>query len=176
MKYQVLIMVLFMILSGCHKNSQTEQNAEKESTMTNMDQKISEITQSDISRFEKQRAVIEAYLGDENSKQNYITSAGKLGLLRALLEKKVFKPDQTYEFQCMGVILGDAFVQELGMKWVIVEDQFGRDPAVQYGDSNIILYPLTMISKRNENGEDIDVFDLFNDMAEKVEELLKTKD
>ena len=30
----------------------------------------------------------------------------------------------------MGVVLGDAFVQELGLRWVIVEDQYGRDPGL----------------------------------------------
>lgn len=56
------------------------------------------------------------------------------------------------------------------MEWVMVEDDSGRDPAVQLPGSTIILYPLTMISKRIERGEKVDVFDLFNGIAAKVEE------
>lgn len=57
---------------------------------------------------------------------------------------------KTCELQCLGIVLGDAFVQELKMEWVMVEDDGGRDPAVQPAGTTIILYPLTMISKRVE--------------------------
>jgi hypothetical protein len=36
---------------------------------------------------------------------------------------------------------------------------------------SIILYPLTMISKRVEGGKNVDVFDLFNGIAAQVDEL-----
>jgi hypothetical protein len=70
-------------------------------------------------------------------------------------------------------VLGDAFVQELKMEWVLVEDASGRDPAVRLPGTSIILYPLTMISKRIERGDKVDVFDMFNSVAAKVEELQK---
>ena len=56
------------------------------------------------------------------------------------------------------------------MEWVTVEDDSGRDPAVQLPGTTIILYPLTMISKRFERGEKVDVFDLFNGIVAKVDE------
>ena len=58
----------------------------------------------------------------------------------------------------------------------MVEDQYGRDPALKYKDSSIIIFPLTMISKRVEKGEQVDVFALFNDTAAKVEDLLGQDD
>jgi hypothetical protein len=99
------------------------------------------------------------------------TVAGKLGTIRAILQANAFKPDQTYQLQCLGIVLGDALVQELKMEWVKVEDERGRDPAVQLPGTTIILYPLTMISKRIERGEQVDVFDLFNGIAAKVDEV-----
>ena len=111
-------------------------------------------------------------MGDEESKKNYQTSAGKLGLLRTLLQQEVFKPDQTYELQCMGIVLGDVFVQELGMRWIIVsDDEYGVNPAIRLANTSIILYPLTMISKRVEHGEDVDIFDLFNGIAAQVDKM-----
>ncbi len=136
-------------------------------------QKVTAPTPKDEERLAKQRAVVEKYLADERSKQNYQTAAGKLGLLRALIEQRTFKPTQTYELQSMGVVLGDAFVQELKMEWVIVEDSQGRDPAVRVPTTSIIIYPLSMISKRIERGEKVDVFDLFNGVADQVETLKK---
>jgi len=59
----------------------------------------------------------------------------------------------------------------LGMEWIMVEDEYGRDAAVRMPGTTIILYPLTMISKRVERGEDVDVFDLFNGVAAQVDEL-----
>jgi len=140
-------------------------------------QKIEAPNSEDDARLVSQRAIVEKYLGDDpENLRKYQTAAGKLGLLRALIQGNVFKPTQTYELQCMGIVLGDVFVQELGLEWRTVEDEFGRDPCVQLRGTTIILFPLTMISKRIERGETVDVFDLFNGMAGEVEKLKKTAD
>lgn len=134
------------------------------------DQTVTMLTEADQKRLRDQRAVVEALLADEDSGK-YERPAGKLGLIRAILSENTFKPNQTYELQCLGVVLGDAFVQELKMEWVIVEDGYGRDPAVRLPGTTIILFPLTMISKRVERGEKVDVFDVFNWAAAEVDEL-----
>ncbi len=139
-------------------------------------QKVSLPSIADLEWLATQRAVVEKYLGDDDARTKYTKPAGKLGLLRALLTQKVFKPTQTYELQCMGIVLGDTFVQELGMEWVTVEDEHGTDPAVRLPNTSNIIFPLTMISKRVERGEDVDVFDLFNGVADQIEQLKhKTK-
>jgi len=135
------------------------------------EQEISLLTEDDNKRLREQRAVVEQCLDNEDSKQKYKTAAGKLGTIRAILEGGVFKREQTYELQCLGTVLGDALVDELGMEWIMVEDEYGRDAAVRMPGTTIILYPLTMISKRVERGEDVDVFDLFNGVAAQVDEL-----
>ena len=135
-------------------------------------QKIEPLNPDDIKRIAKQRGVIETYLGgDATNLEKYQTVAGKLGLLRALLERRVFQPTQTYELQCMGIVLGDALVQHCGVECRAVEDQYGRDPCVQVPGSTVVLFPLTMISKRVEKGEAVDVFDLFNKTDAKIQEL-----
>jgi hypothetical protein len=133
-------------------------------------QKITPLPEADQQRLREQRAVVEQYLSSEGSKRAYQTTSGKVNAIHAFLEAGVFKPNQTYELQCLGVVRGDAFVQELDMEWIMVEDEYGRDPAVQMPGTSIILYPLTMISKRVERGEQVDVFDLFNRIAADVEE------
>ena len=145
----------FFSIFGCSKPKQT----------------ITSPSPSDLERLSQQRAVVERYLGDDKSKENYKSVPGKLGLLRALLAQNVFQPTQTYELQCMGIVLGDAFVQELHMEWVTVRDESGTDPAVRLPGTDIILFPLTMISKRVERREAVDVFDLFNGVAEQVDRL-----
>lgn len=75
----------------------------------------------------------------------------------------------------MGIVFGDAFVQEMGMEWVMVEDEYGTDPAVRLPGTTIIIFPLTMISKRVERGETVDVFDLFNGVIDMIEQREKTE-
>jgi len=135
------------------------------------EQEITALTEADTKRLSDQRAVVEKYVGDDDSKQNYKSPAGKLGAIRAVLQAGVFKREQTYELQCLGIVLGDALVQELRMEWIMVQDQHGRDPAVRMPKTSIILYPMTMISKRVERGEQVDVFELFNGIAAQVEDL-----
>lgn len=57
------------------------------------------------------------------------------------------------------------------MEWVIVEDEYGGDPAVRLPGTSVILFPLTMISKRVERGDKVDVFDLFNGVAAQIENI-----
>jgi len=136
-----------------------------------LEQKVTALTDEDQQRLTEQRAVVERYLKNEDSRNKYQTPAGKLGTIRAILQADVFKSTQTYELQCLGIVLGDTFVQELGMEWVMVEDEYGRDPAVRIPETSIILFPLTMISKRIEQGEEVDVFALFNGVVAEVDEL-----
>jgi hypothetical protein len=144
---------------------------EREVRVSQPQQLVSEPMPEDLAHLAKQRAFIEAYLGDDAAREKYRTTAGKLGLLRALLEAHVFPPGRTWELQSMGVVLGDAFVQELGLRWVMVQDEYGRDPALAVPGQTVLLYPLTMISKRVEQGETVDVFDLFNWTAAQIENL-----
>ena len=127
-------------------------------------QTISELTESDLERLEKQRAVVTQYL-DDDSLAKYRTVPGKLGTLEALLAAEVFSPEQTYELQSMGIVFGDAFVQDMGFHWIMVEDEYGRDPAIKFRDTSVLLFPLTMISKRVEQGDAVDVLDLYNGVA-----------
>jgi hypothetical protein len=135
------------------------------------DQTVSALTAADEQRLDEQRAVVTRYLEGEGLKK-YEAAAGKLGTLRALLAAKVFRADQTYELQSMGIVLGDVFVQDMGFHWVVVADEHGRDPAIQYAETSVILFPLTMISKRVEAGENVDVFDLYNGVAARASELI----
>jgi Domain of unknown function (DUF3806) len=140
------------------------------------EQIISGLTGEDVAALAQQRSLIESYLGNEESRRKYEEPVGKLGLLRALLENKVFSPEQTYELQSMGVVLGDVFAQDLGMEWIVVEDSFGRTPALRYPNTTIIIYPITMISKRIEAGEQVNVFDMYNSLAAEVDEILQDTD
>src|SRR6266404_3133807 len=94
------------VLVGCGRSDTPETKVPNQS-----EQKITVLNEADEQRLRDQRAVVEKYLGNEESKQKYKTAAGKLGTIRAVLQAGTFKREQTYELQCVGIVLGDAFVQ-----------------------------------------------------------------
>ena len=52
-----------------------------------------------------------------------------------------------------------------------LEDEYGIDPALQLPDTTLILFPLTMISKRIKTGQDVDIYELYDGSKEKVNEI-----
>lgn len=165
-----IFVALLVLCASCDDGSKPTRS----NVSTQPAQKVTSLTNADEQRLREQRAVVEKHLADA-SREKYQTAAGKLGLIRAVLQANVYKANQTYELQCLGIVLGDAFVQELKMEWVMVEDQYGRDPAVRLPGTTIIMFPLTMISKRIEHGEKVDVFALFNGVAAQVDDIKRRR-
>ncbi len=135
-----------------------------------MEQKVEELSPDDHARVEAQRKWVREHYPPE-SEQEYQSLEGKLDLLDAILKNKWIEPTETVKLQCLGIAFGDALAQKLGLKWVAVEDEYGRDPALIVEGTSIITFPLTAISKRIESGEDVDVFALFENACAKIGEL-----
>jgi hypothetical protein len=135
-----------------------------------MEQKIEELSQEETARVEAQRKWVREHYPPE-SEEKYKTLEGKLVLLDAILKNKWIEPNETVKLQCLGITFGDALAQRLGLKWVAVEDEYGRDPALIAEETSIITFPLTSISKRIENSEEVDVFKLFENACAKINEL-----
>lgn len=98
---------------------------------------------------------------DEASRDQYETIEGKLRLLDTILRSGWIDPHETLKWQCLGVTFGDAIAQAMGLVWVAVEDEYGRDPALAVVGTSIRLFPLTAISKRVEHGDPVVLVDLF---------------
>ncbi|AEG00871.1 DUF3806 domain-containing protein [Methylomonas methanica] len=135
-----------------------------------MEQKVEELSSEDIARVEAQRKWVREHYPPE-SEEKYRTLDGKLMLLDAILKNKWIERNETLKLQCLGITFGDALAQKLDLKWVAVEDEYGRDPALKVEGTSIVTFPLTSISKRIENGEEVDVFKLFENACAKINEL-----
>jgi hypothetical protein len=101
----------------------------------------------------------------------YDSVSGKLTLLDTIIKSKWIEPNETFKLQSLGITLGDIIVQDLNFVWVEVDDEYGNTPAVQMPDTSLIVFPLTMISKRIETGEDVDIYDLYEGLVEKLNEI-----
>ena len=135
-----------------------------------MQQKIEPFNANDLSRVEAQRKWVREHY-EPDSEHKYDTVEGKIALLDGIIQNKWIEPSETVKLQSLGITLGDAFVQHLGFKWMSVEDEYGRDPAIVLEGTSIVLFPLTMILKRIERGDNVDVYDIFTRICAKMEEL-----
>jgi hypothetical protein len=129
-------------------------------------------TQNEWERIRSQQKLIE----DDVSARYGVRLTGELSdlpTLQRLLNEGVYPVDKTYELQSMGLCFGEVMVKNLGFHWITVDDDLGSDPAIQYQETSIIAYLLTMVSKRVEDGVEIDLRAIYSGTAQAV---LRMKD
>jgi hypothetical protein len=115
-----------------------------------LEPRISALTPIDRDFMATQRDSIDA-LGRRHFGQGVSGSKDRdLELLQRLLDGRLVRQDQTLELQAMGIVLGDLLAAEYGLSWVVYEDSVGRTRALRYRDSDVFLFPVTMISRRYE--------------------------
>ena len=88
-----------------------------------------------------------------------------------LIDDKALRADQTAELQALGAVLGQVFAATTPLRWVVVEDQYGRDLALQYPNTTVIVFPMTMILKRVKDGRDVDIVPIYRTIAAQVEKM-----
>jgi uncharacterized protein DUF3806 len=135
-----------------------------------MDQKIRPLSAMDTSRLESQRSWVRNHY-DPEARHQYDTLEGKLRLLETILRENWIRPSEASKLQSLGIALGDAFAEEMGLEWVTAEDDLGCDPALRDRGTSIVIFPLTMISKRIERGEAVDIRELFAGICDKITQL-----
>jgi hypothetical protein len=129
----------------------------------------SQLTDEDRARLQRHREWLLGHY-EVDPKGSYSGWNAKLVLVDTILTSGWVRSDETWKLHSLGVALGDALMERMGLQWVIIEDEYGRDVALQDGDTSLRLFPLTMISKRVEKGESVDVTDLFNKVCAGTDE------
>lgn len=98
------------------------------------------------------------------------SSQSDLRVIQRILDLGVLGAKQTFELQALGVALGDVMAAKLGLHWVVFQDDVGRSRALRLGDTDVVLFPVTMISKRVEAGIKVSVDELWRNAARTVAE------
>ena len=97
-----------------------------------------------------------------------------LALIQRVLDQGLVEPEATYTLQALGLAFGRVFLNEFpDYDWWMVEDEYGRDPAIRYKETSLLVFPMTMISKRIEDGEPFEVSELFDGLAKQLAELIQ---
>ncbi|MFT6276046.1 MAG: hypothetical protein ACJAZ0_002149 [Halioglobus sp.] len=123
--------------------------------------KIYELTNTDKHYMSAQRASLDDLARIHLGRQFRNEKDADLALLQVLLDRQLVRANQKKELQAMGVIMGDFLADELKMHWIIYEDKVGRSRTLQYKDSEHFLFPMTMISRRQEVNNQTSVRDIY---------------
>ena len=132
-------------------------------------QKISDPTNDMLKNIEAKRDWVRNHYTPETVSE-YDTIDGKLKLLNTILKSNWIEPHEKLKLQCLGITLGDIIVQDMAFVWIEVTDEYGNDPAIQLPDTSLILYPMTMISKRIEVGKQVEIYEFYEGLKEHIKE------
>ncbi|MEZ5571928.1 MAG: DUF3806 domain-containing protein [Halioglobus sp.] len=122
---------------------------------------IGELSNVDLEFMAQQRALLQDLAASRLGRQFSGDKQRDLDLLQALLDQQLVRSDQVRELQAMGVIMGDLLAADLDMHWVIYEDREGRSRALRYRETDNFLFPITMIARRREVGNETPVIEIY---------------
>ena len=95
-----------------------------------------------------------------------------LDTLQRILDERLVPAEDTLTLQAMGVVFGDLLGDRLDMDWVVYRDNKGRSRALRYRQMDVYLFPVTMISRRQEGGSERQLKPLFDDTVRDTRLLL----
>ncbi|ROL69478.1 hypothetical protein BK634_17195 [Pseudomonas chlororaphis] len=91
-------------------------------------------------------------------------------LLQQMVDSQTLAATDEPAWEAMGIALGDALVTEVpGLAWVQVSDEFGVDPVLRYRQTSLQIGVLTLLLKRAEQGEEIDIQHIANWLQKFIE-------
>ena len=86
-----------------------------------------------------------------------------LDTLQRILDERMVPAEDTLTLQALGVVFGDLLGDRLDMDWVVYRDNKGRSRALRYRQMEVYLFPVTMLSRRQEGGSGRRLKPLFDD-------------
>jgi hypothetical protein len=92
-----------------------------------------------------------------------------LPVLQQLVDKRVVKDADVEIWQAIGVVVGDLMAEEFDLHWVSVEDEYGVSKALQFQDTMNFVFPITLLSKRIQFGQKIDIAAIYEKLRADIE-------
>jgi hypothetical protein len=133
--------------------------------------KFKELSDSDKVQLDRQRAVIALVAKQKYGSSGLTKTAADLPILQRLIDDNTFSKTQTFELQSLGIAFGDVLVSELPLHWMMITDEYGTDPTLRYKDKPVNINALTMISKRLERGEAVNLVQLLQVTRDQLRQL-----
>ena len=149
----IIMLLTSAVTSRCLEGVMGEPNQKSEP-------RFKELSSEDRAQLDKQRALVAAAAKQKYGTPPLTKTKSDLVVLQRLIDDQVFKKTQTHELQSMGVAFGDVLASEFPLRWVMVTDEYGTDPTLRYKKMVLQINALTMISKRIERNERVNLSQL----------------
>lgn len=124
-----------------------------------------------LERMQYLRKMLVALISSLNLQDKRVSSSADLGLLQDIVDAGRLTADDTDEWEAMGIAFGDVLITLIPrLTWTLVIDDFGTDAVLRYQDISLRFGVVTMLLRRIEEREIIDVFHIANWLKAYVEE------
>ncbi len=105
------------------------------------------------------------YYFDEEGEGSLDHSERDLAKAQKVLENECFGPGQEAALLSLGAVLGNVFTANTPMQWSVVTNEFGTNLGLRHPETGFVLYPLSMIVKRVEQGRVVDIPALYRSLV-----------
>ncbi|MCD8164918.1 MAG: DUF3805 domain-containing protein [Bacteroides sp.] len=108
-------------------------------------------------------------------KKDFTGSREDIVKTEQVMQSGTIKPNQRSPWQSFGIAFGVILTNEIeGMNWVTVVDGSREVPALQYKESDLILYPVDLVwNYRTKKSDPCDLQKEYSFLLEKIEKLEK---
>jgi hypothetical protein len=156
-----LMLVAGVLAAGCSRKTRTVAPGPL----------FTDLSPEEVGRLDKRRAVIQDVITQRYQAPPLTRTKADLPVLQRLLDDGVFARSQTYQLQSLGVVFGDVLATELPLWWMLATDQGDSWPTLRLRDTTVQVNARTMISKRIESGEKVDLAALLRATGDSVGKL-----
>jgi hypothetical protein len=147
-------------------------NVQDEKAAMEMTQKFYPPNDDDTRHIAKQWMYVDQLIIDNFNGARLDQSLSDLDLIQRIIDYKIISPKQTWELQSLGIALGRVLAKNVpGLDWWIIDDEYGRDPTIRYKETSLCFNVLTMISKHVEDGEMVEIHNMYNSLLARLDEL-----
>jgi hypothetical protein len=138
---------------------------------SNSKMEFSKLSPEQEQRLDKQRDLVLSTVRSRYGTVRLTRTKDDLAVLQRLVDDRVFTKEQTFELQSLGVAFGDVLASELGLHRELVTDDYGTDPVLRSGTAQVQVAALSMISKRVEDGKQVELHDLLDGVRDTLKEM-----
>ncbi len=94
--------------------------------------------------------------------------------LDAIVARMPWDPEDQDDWLDLGLVFGDTVRKEIeGFCWKLLKDEYGLTYCLNYYDTSIRIFPMTMFSKRKEDNTPFRIVDIYNGLLDTVGDMAK---
>ena len=126
---------------------------------------------SALEYMQARRAQLHALVADNFSDRELTHTAADFELLQRIVDANLLEAEDVAGWEAMGIAFGDGLTTMVpGLAWAQVTDQYGTDAVLRYQATTLQIGVVTMLLKRAEANEEINVAHLAQWLKAFIEE------